>query len=679
MRKSLTEFSLNERAIPFALSFVIVISFGLLIPWLGFYWDDWPVIYMTETQGMAGFWEFYQYDRPFSAWTYILFSPILGTTPLAWHLFTLLLRWLTAVVLWLSLRSLWPDRPQQIFWAASLFAVYPVFTQQPVAVAYSQHWICFLLYFLSIYSMLRAQKETRRFYLFTALALIASLLQLLTMEYFLGLELLRPVILWIFFRTRDPGATIAQLIKRVAWAAWVYILLLVGFIIWRIFFLQLVEADPNRPVFLEELVSAPLTAMVGLGQSMIQDFLFLVTSWFSAVKPGDIELLRPFSMAALAAAIFAAVVFGLVFGRYRSMEDVKNNSWHGQAMILGTLAILLGTLPVWLIGRQVSVGPLGSRFSLAAMFGVSLLFVGILEWLSPRNKAKFTVICILIGMAVHANLHTAKVYQFSWEKQRAFYWQLFWRAPHIQPGTAFISEGEIFPYVGLYSTSMGLSLLYPPVETPQEMPYWFFSYSERLYRSPKELAAGTLLLEQGIRNYSFRAMSEDSIVLDFTPELNRCLHVLSLRDENDRDLPGSIRAILPISDQSRIQPEPLDGWTPPTNIFGPEPEHTWCYYFQRTDLAYQHEDWPDVIRLMEEARGQGFAPRDMKEYLPLLDAYLKTNQIEPALKLSLQIKGLSDKIDDRVCTMWLEASDTNPDPAIVPAYEKVDERYSCFD
>ncbi|HEX5837956.1 MAG TPA: hypothetical protein VFY26_08995, partial [Anaerolineales bacterium] len=668
MRKRLTEFSLNERAIPFALLFVTIISFGLLIPWLGFYWDDWPVIYMAETQGTDGFREFYQYDRPFSAWTYILFGPILGTTPLVWHLFSLLLRWLTAVILWLSLRSLWPDKPHQAFWTASLFAVAPVFTQQPVAVAYSQHWICFLLYFLSIYWMLRAYREIRRFYLFTALALAASLVQLLTMEYFLGLELLRPVILWFYFRTHQHSATTVQVFRRTARAAWVYILLLAAFIVWRVFFLQLAEADPNQLVFLEELSGSPLTALIHLGQKMIQDFIFLVSSWLAAVKPADIELLRPFSMAALAAAVFAAVVFGLVFGRYRSKEDTRNNLWHRQAMILGVLAILLGTLPVWLIGRQVSVGPLGSRFSLAAMFGLSLLFVGILEWLSPRHKAKLTVICILIGIAVHANLYTAKVYQFSWEKQRGFYWQLFWRAPHVQPGTAFISEGEIFPYVGLYSTSMGLSLLYPPVEIPEKMPHGFFSYSERLYRYPKELAAGTLLLEQRIRNYSFHAMSEDSIVLDFTPELNRCLHLLSIRDESDRDLPGSIRSILPISDLSRIQLEPLDGWAPPTNIFGPEPEHTWCYYYQRAGLAYQQEDWREVIRLMDEARSQGFAPRDMKENLPLLDAYLKTNQIEPALKLSLQIKGLSDKIDDPVCTMWLEASESNPDPAIGPAF-----------
>src|SRR5215207_11740611 len=118
-----------------------------------------------------------QYDRPFSAWTYTVFAPLLGTTPLAWHLFTLLLRWLTAVFLWASLKQVWPNKPRQVFWIALLFAVCPIFAQQSVAVAYSQHWLCYLLFFCSIYFMLRPLSGRRYFYLFTTAALFTSLLQ----------------------------------------------------------------------------------------------------------------------------------------------------------------------------------------------------------------------------------------------------------------------------------------------------------------------------------------------------------------------------------------------------------------------------------------------------------------------------------------------------------------------
>ncbi|HEY3474099.1 MAG TPA: hypothetical protein VGK56_05775, partial [Anaerolineales bacterium] len=290
MRHIFSKLLLNDRTIPLVLLFITVTAFGLLIPWLGFYWDDWPVIYLTQTQGTSGFWDFYQYDRPFSAWTYILFVPLLGTAPFAWHVFALLLRWLTAVFLWASLRQIWTDKPHQVFWAAVLFAVAPIFTQQSVAVAYSQHWLSYLLFFCSIYLMLRALGDGRNFYVFTVLAVITSLVQMLTMEYFLGLELLRPVVLWFYFQHRESQASIRQNIRRVLASGWIYVVLLVIYMIWRMLFLRLADADPNRPVFFDSLASTPLQALLDLSQKALQDFVYLVTAWLVAVRPADIDL-----------------------------------------------------------------------------------------------------------------------------------------------------------------------------------------------------------------------------------------------------------------------------------------------------------------------------------------------------------------------------------------------------
>jgi hypothetical protein len=678
MRRFLSRSSLNERAVPVALLFVTVLSFGLLIPWLGFYWDDWPVIYLTQTQGTSGFWDFYQYDRPFSAWTYIVFAPLLGTSPPAWQIFTLLLRWLTAVFIWGSLREIWPKKPHQVFWIALLFAAAPTFTQQSVAVAYSQHWLCYLLFFCSVYLMLRALQDARHFYVFTAFAVLTSLLQLLTMEYFIGLELLRPVLLWFYYQEREPEISVRDRLRRMLGSGWIYVVLLIAYVIWRMFFLRLPGSDPNHLDLVDKMAAAPLAGLLDLAQKALQDFLYLITSWLVALKPADLVLSRPFSIVVLVIAVAAAVLCWTLISRYQPAEESGADRWHTYAMLLGVLAILLGTLPVWMIDRQVSLGPLGSRFSLAAIFGVCLIWVGFLEWLSPRSKAKIMIVSVLIAIAVHANLHVAKAYQQSWEKQRTFYWQLFWRAPYIQPGTALISNGEIFSYVGLYSTSMGISLLYPPMESPQEVPYWFFSYWERLYKFPKELVAGTAL-DAGIRNYRFHGESKDAILLDFSPELNHCLRLFSAQDENDPDVPESIKDLLSISNLSQIERDPVDHWQPPVSIFGPEPEHTWCYYFEKADLAYQYEDWQEVIRLMDEANAQGFAPTDMKEYLPLLDAYLRMGKVEPARALSLQMARLSNNIDDRICTAWLDASESSRGSPFDSAFEDVRDKSNCFD
>lgn len=84
-----------------ALLILLILGFGLMIPWLGFYWDDWPIVLAARLQGVSAFWEYYRLERPFSAWTYVATIPILGTTPLVWNIFTLLLRWLTVVGMWL--------------------------------------------------------------------------------------------------------------------------------------------------------------------------------------------------------------------------------------------------------------------------------------------------------------------------------------------------------------------------------------------------------------------------------------------------------------------------------------------------------------------------------------------------------------------------------------------------
>ena len=98
MRKNLSEILDAWWSVPLGLLVVTVLAYGLLIPFLGYYFDDWPVIWMTKNG--SDFWEFYTYDRPFSAWTYVLTAPLFGLRPLGWHVFTLLLRWLTSWASW---------------------------------------------------------------------------------------------------------------------------------------------------------------------------------------------------------------------------------------------------------------------------------------------------------------------------------------------------------------------------------------------------------------------------------------------------------------------------------------------------------------------------------------------------------------------------------------------------
>jgi len=417
---------------------------------------------------------------------------------------------------------------------------------------------------------------------------------------------------------------------------------------------------------------------LNLTQVALQDFTHFFLSWFTTIDPIDIDLRRPFFIASTGVVVVTAFLLWLVLTRYKSpAQSNTGGKWPRQAIVFGIAATLFGTLPVWLIGRQASLGLYGNRFGLAAMFGLSILLVGILEWLSDRVSAKNVVICLLIGLAIHTHLYTAKEFQNSWEKQRRVYWQLYWRAPNIEPGTAIIAPGEVFNYVGIYSTSMGIALLYPPTENPQNMAYWFFSMGRGLYTKTEELVAGTPLTDS-IRNFSFEGNSKNALVF-YLPGEGQCMRILTASDSFDKDVPKILEPIISISNPERITNNPDRDWEPPKSIFGKEPEHTWCYFFEKAELARQSQDWEQILTIMYDAEQSGYSPANVKEYLPLLEAYLRTNQIDEAQTLTKKIKKLSDKVDDLTCNTWLNVLEANPSDALDAAYQNVEEELSCFD
>ena len=152
---------LNQYCVPLALLVLCFMAFGLLIPSLGFYWDDFPMIWFGHLLGSAGYLETLSSDRPFLAGIYLITTSILNSTPIQWQILGILSRWITAVVLWWSLCNLWPKHTRQISWVAFLFAVYPGFKQQPISVIYSNGFILLAFYFLSWGLMVLAHRKPK--------------------------------------------------------------------------------------------------------------------------------------------------------------------------------------------------------------------------------------------------------------------------------------------------------------------------------------------------------------------------------------------------------------------------------------------------------------------------------------------------------------------------------------
>jgi hypothetical protein len=284
------KFAFPGWTVPFALLFLCLISFGTMASKLGFYWDDWPSIWSLHFYGPSGFREAFAIDRPLLAWTFMATTRFLGESPVVWQIFAIFSRWLACVALWWTLLALWPGKPGQVTWMAMLFAIYPGFNQQFISVTYGNGFIIYAIFLISLGSMLWAFRRPAWFWPLIALSILLSAYCLFTVEYFFGLELLRPVLLWLVLSDSYPG--IRKQLPRLALYWMPYGLLLFIFSAWRV-----MNKTPRAEISIfEKLSSSPLATAFELVRTIFQD-LFKVTAlaWSRIFNFSGISAYEPIS------------------------------------------------------------------------------------------------------------------------------------------------------------------------------------------------------------------------------------------------------------------------------------------------------------------------------------------------------------------------------------------------
>ena len=82
MTKEKNKFQLTEKYVPFILLLITVGAYIPLINQLGFYWDDWPMLWFKVTKGAEGFATAFDSDRPFLGYLYQLTNHMAGSDSL---------------------------------------------------------------------------------------------------------------------------------------------------------------------------------------------------------------------------------------------------------------------------------------------------------------------------------------------------------------------------------------------------------------------------------------------------------------------------------------------------------------------------------------------------------------------------------------------------------------------
>lgn len=650
---------LTDKAVPVVLLAVLFLAFGLTIISLGIYQDDWIFVYNAYARGPEGLWNFLNADgTPLSSLMNIALFYLLGFKPLYWHLAALLFRWLTAVVFWLLMRRLWPLRTLQNFFAALLFAIYPFFTLQPLAYTFLHVWVSYFLLGLSFYWMILSVQQPQRFWLYCILSLLAAVITEITLEYFMGLELLRPVLLW--FALRDQEKTIRPRIIRII-KLWLPYLILFGiYVWWRFFIYEVPIENRNNPVGLELLFTDPLAEISLILSNIVPDILsILLATWYKVMDPLFFNLADRTSLLFILLTVIASVAVFLI-SRKQEVQQEENHQadlkWVYEALILGICIVVLGLIPPYVAGLFINEkNPLwNSRFGLASMPGAALILVAVLELISSRTATRILLLSILVGLAVGYHARYTNDFRWAWKKELNLYRQLVLRIPDLQPNTAIVADGEILYYMGDYPTAYAINTLYSqPLIEDGPLDYWYFGITTHFGANKGSFLNG-MELEASHRSVSFSGRSDEIILVSFEPDPGECLHVIRPEDKAYRKLPPLLKEASHLSALDRIDTaaDPSSAFLEAIGVRYPE---DWCTYYQKADLARQMNDYEKVIQLWNQARERGFSPGAPFEYLLFIDAFVQHGRSDDAATLTLDAVRVFPILRPALCDYWNSA------------------------
>jgi len=242
-----------------------VLAYGRLVWMGGLFGDDPSILYAYHRLGSAGFDAFFGWARPYSAWIYKILVPMMGKDPHIYQAVTLLARVMSAWMLVLFLDELF-NAPRLSVTAAVICLIYPGFTQQAHALQFLLHFMVLAVALLSLYLMVRSVRteDNHWRWIYLVLSLLTACVHV-SIEYFVGLEFLRPLILAIAWKTcKEEKRSFKQMVFT--WLP--FSGLLCVYLIWRVFLFQ--PAYPPIRIF-NNFSQSPLTASLELAGRMAWD------------------------------------------------------------------------------------------------------------------------------------------------------------------------------------------------------------------------------------------------------------------------------------------------------------------------------------------------------------------------------------------------------------------------
>jgi hypothetical protein len=677
---------LKQFSIPLALLLLCFLSYGLLIPWLGFYWDDWVYTWFGYILGPGGFQKAFANDRPFLSLIYMITTSILGQQPIAWQITGLLAKWGTALLFWFFLRLVWPQKQYSfpILMASLFHAIYPGFSQHSISVIYSQAYILYGFFLFSMVCMVLAVRSQIHSVKFTIIAIISAMLCHLSTEYFFGLEFLRPFFLWVL-TTNQTQPTLLRL--KTTFRSWgIYLIVSVFYILFR--YLQTLSPDYQGYEFsiMEGTSRSFSWVTIGFVQeilSTIQKAGISAWSQTSRLFTFPIEASSTWLYLSVLGITFAIILFlGFRFRPENHSSKEFDDQWGIFSMVTGLAGILLGRLPSWIAGLPFGLEFPYDRFMLSTGFGASLFMAGLIIFLVKSGKRRIVIMAAILALTVGWNFYISNTFRRDWQNQTEFFKQLSWRIPAITPGTILMTHELPLKYYSDNSLTAPLNWIYDPDPggSGNQMPYILIYTKIRLGQS-----LDNILPDQPVhfnfRAFEFNGTTSDTISIYYP--VGECLRILDTEFTNGNilpGLPGVYEDIMPLTDLDRIILNPIEPASLPTEIFKTSSQPDWCYYFEKAELARQGRDFKRIVDLANEAESMGLSPKASSELFVFIEGFAYQGLWDKAEELSNLVLETNPEFSRGICQTWKRVQlDRNSDMGNDSEIKGILARLNCIE
>jgi hypothetical protein len=404
---------------------------------------------------------------------------------------------------------------------------------------------------------------------------------------------------------------------------WVWTVLIpLGYIVWKTFFFQNERKATDIGVQLSGLFVAPVATFSNWSQTFFSSIVNLGVLGWGAQLPRFFFTLRfryaAYGFFAAGIVILILIIFEKIFKKENELAFTPATQVYKEAMSIGGVGMIFGILPIIMVNRYINLTSF-SHYALPASLAAAVALAGFIHMVSSK-RIQMVTLYVVITFAVLSHYAISVTALDETKAIKEFWWQVSWRAPQIKSGTTFMI---VYPSIDIgddTGVKEAPNLIYFPqhsAEIPIHYPVSARTVSDSILQ---DVLVGSVKEEVGRRSHVISYDYGNILVLS-QPTPTSCVHII----DGHRPListydSGNLMIVAPQSNIENVVTN-VKPAIPQDFAFGAEPEKSWCYYYEKAELALQMGNWEEVVALGEKAIRLGYHPEDQSEWMPFLMAY----------------------------------------------------------